>query len=396
MLIGKENSGIGTGIPVVPTGDSSAAVDAVVAGLICLDFTPVFDNPEVARITDIFRPANTILVKQAVLNPGGCVSNTGLAMCRFGTKTALVAKIGRDEFGDRIRKEIARWTSSDYLIDCAEGTAYSVVLAPRGIDRIFLHYPAGNDTFCSDDVDDSLVSRAKLFHFGYPTIMKRMYEDGGAELIRLFRRVKKLGVTTSLDSCGIDPMAPNGRIDWRPILERTLPSVDIFMPSAEELCYMLDKARLGEWRERANGADVCKILTAADVRPLAESLLEFGAAIVCVKCGEKGMYFETAGSTRLENAGRGLGPPPANWRDVRHFEPSYRPDRVLSAVGAGDVSIAAFLTRLLQGCDWKTCLLSATAAGSACVESYDVLAGLPSLAELDARIARGWEKNEAG
>ena len=60
----------------------------------------------------------------------------------------------------------------------------------------------------------------------------------------MYARVKALGVTTSLDSCGIDPLSPVGRINWELILERTIPFVDIFMPSAEELCYMLDRERL--------------------------------------------------------------------------------------------------------------------------------------------------------
>lgn len=372
---------------------SISSIDAVVAGLICLDFTPVFDNPEGSRITEIFRPANTVIVKQAVLNPGGCVSNTGLAMSRFGARTALIAKIGRDEFGEQIRKRIAHFTASDHFIECDEGTAYSVVLAPRGIDRFFLHYPAGNDSFCADDIDYELVSRAKLFHFGYPTIMKRMYENDGEELVRLMSRVKALGVTTSLDSCGIDPFAPNGQLDWRSILARAVPYTDIFMPSAEELCYMLNKERLNDWHKRANGADVCKILTEADVRPLAEILLDFGAAVVCVKCGEKGMYLATADSDRIEKVGSALKPVLSAWRDIRYFEASYRPDRVLSSVGAGDVSIAAFLTQLLRRSDWRSCLRSAVAAGAACVESYSVLDDLPSLSDLDERIARGWAKN---
>lgn len=377
-----------------PDGQPAPSIDAVVAGLICLDFTPVFDNPEGSQITEIFRPANTVIVKHAVLTPGGCVSNTGLTMCHFGAKTALIGKIGNDDFGDQVRKYVAQITSPEYFVNCDEGTAYTVVLAPRGIDRMFLHYPAGNDTFCADDIDYGLVSRAKLFHFGYPTIMKRMYENDGEELVRMMRRVKSLGVTTSLDSCGIDPLAPNGKLDWTLILERVVPHLDLFMPSAEELCFMLDKERLNDWRERAREADVCKVLTEEDVRPLAEKLLEFGAAVVCVKCGEKGMYFAAADSARMEKTGSALRDVLSGWKDVRHFEASYRPDCVLSAVGAGDVSIAAFLAQLLRGSDWRSCLRSAVAAGAACVESYSVHDELPSLAELDARIARGWIKNQ--
>ncbi len=380
-----------------PSGDAenpTGAIDAVVAGLICLDFTPVFDHPPISRMSEIFRPASTVIVRQAVMNPGGCVSNTGLAMSHFGAKTALVAKIGKDAFGDRIFNHIARYTSTDYLLYSEEGTAYSVVLAPPGIDRMFLHCPAGNDTFSADDIDYSLVSRARLFHFGYPTIMKRMYEQGGEELTRMYARVKALGVTTSLDSCGIDPLSPVGRINWELILERTIPFVDIFMPSAEELCYMLDRERLRDWKERAGGGDVCTILEEGDVRPLAARLLALGAGVVCVKCGACGYYVAAGTEERLASVGKELAATLRPWNGLRHFEASYKPDRVLSSLGAGDVSIAAFLTSLLDGCDWRTCVRRAVAAGAACVESYSVLDGLPTLAALEDRIAAGWEKND--
>jgi hypothetical protein len=74
-----------------------------------------------------------------------------------------------------------------------------VILAPPETDRIFLHDAGANDTFAADDVDYELVSHVKLFHFGYPPLMARMYERDGDELVSLFSRVKAAGVTTSLD-----------------------------------------------------------------------------------------------------------------------------------------------------------------------------------------------------
>ena len=79
-----------------------------------------------------------------------------------------------------------------------EQTSYGIVLALPGVDRIFLRCPGATDTFAADDVDLDLAARARLFYFGYPPLMARMYADGGA-LARLFESVKSLGVTTALD-----------------------------------------------------------------------------------------------------------------------------------------------------------------------------------------------------
>jgi sugar/nucleoside kinase (ribokinase family) len=77
---------------------------------------------------------------------------------------------------------------------------------------------------------------------------------------------------------------------------------------------------------------------------------------------------------------------------VRHFEKSYRPDRICSATGAGDTAIAAFLYAVMQGCDWAKCVQLSAAEGASCVETYDSLSGLRSLEELEEKIAGGWEK----
>jgi len=78
-----------------------------------------------------------------------------------------------------------------------------------------------------------------LFHFGYPPLMERMYANDGIELATIFQRVKALGLTTSLDLSMPDPSSAAGRANWHAILGATLPYVDVFLPSAEEILLML-------------------------------------------------------------------------------------------------------------------------------------------------------------
>ena len=71
--------------------------------------------------------------------------------------------------------------------------------------------------------------------------------------------------------------------------------MDFFVPSAEELCYMLDRERFYQWQERARGGDVTQILDPEeDIRPLAEMCMDMGCQILLIKCGAPGMYFKTA------------------------------------------------------------------------------------------------------
>ena len=85
-------------------------------------------------------------------------------------------------------------------------------------------------------------------------------------------------------------------------------------------------------------------------------------------------------------------PEPEKWADLEGFERSYVPERIASGTGAGDTSIAAFLTAVLEGFEPEECLQLATATGASCVASYDALSGLKSFEELREKIRRGWEK----
>ena len=76
------------------------------------------------------------------------------------------------------------------------------------------------------------------------------------------------------------------------------------------------------------------------------------------------------------------------------IQPCFRAETVCSGTGAGDVSIAAFLTALLDGETPKDCVRLAAAEGAASVTSYDALGGILPLAELKRRIENGWKTTE--
>jgi sugar/nucleoside kinase (ribokinase family) len=368
----------------------------VVAGHICLDITPVF--PETCRgdIPQLFVPGKLINVENARVHIGGAVANTGLAMAFFGADVQLMGKVGQDEFGENIARIVkSHGITGGMIVSETSHTSYSIVLAIPGHDRIFLHYPGANDTFVYDDLDMEAIRQAGLFHLGYPPLMACLYRNQGQELTKIFCAVSDAGVVTSLDLAAVDPKSPAGQADWQTILRNTLSFVDVFVPSVEELLFMLDREKFDQLIQTANGKDLTTIVNVQrDVKPLAEKALQLGAKVVLIKCGEPGVYFKTADSAQLSILENKLGFSLAGWADTEGFEASYVPEMVVSATGAGDVTIAAFLTSLLAEYPLDTCLKYATAAGACCVEAYDSLSGLKSLEEIQDKIDAGWRKNE--
>ncbi|MBO5292745.1 MAG: carbohydrate kinase family protein [Lachnospiraceae bacterium] len=367
----------------------------IAAGHICLDITPVFPPKREESLTDIMTPGRLIHMKGVDVHTGGSVANTGLAMKLLGADVSLMGKIGKDPFGDMVCNILRKYHADDgMLISEEESTSYSVVLAIPGIDRIFLHNPGANDSFCSEDVPQKALEEAALLHFGYPPIMKKMFQNDGRELVELMKRAKACGTATSLDFASIDPDSEAGEADWRKILEDVIPYVDFLVPSVEELCYMLDRERFARWKERTGNRDVTELLDVErDIKPLAEQCMKLGAKVLLIKCGAAGMYYRTADRYVLEGIGQKAGIDLERWADKSGFERSFVPDRVVSGTGAGDTSIAAFLTAMLEGYDLEESVQLAAATGACCVAAYDALSGLKPFGELKERIGRGWAKN---
>ena len=360
------------------------------AGHICLDITPVFPaGKQVDQLSSLLVPGKLIQTEAADVHTGGSVANTGLALKLLGCDVTLMGKVGDDALGMMIRSILARYGAGGLLVDPESSTSYSVVLAVPGLDRIFLHNPGANDTFTGTDIPDDVLEDAALFHFGYPPLMKHAWENNGAELVSLFRRVKEKGIATSLDLAAVDPQSPAGRADWEKILADVLPWVDFFVPSFEELCWMLDRERYN--RLASDGRDVTDGLDKeAEALPLAEQLLSMGGRIVVIKCGTSGMLLRTAGKETVAGVGSRLGLDADEWSDQKVFQPCFKADIVRSGTGAGDTSIAAFLAAVLSGRSPASCIALASAEGACCVTAYDALSGLKPLDELEERIRKGW------
>ncbi|HVH51646.1 MAG TPA: carbohydrate kinase family protein [Gaiellaceae bacterium] len=330
--------------------------DVVVAGHVCLDVIPLLDGPVELE------PGRLIRVGEAAFAPGGSVANTGIALHRLDVPVRLVGRLGHDLLGTALLDALAvHGLGADMVVAAEEATSYSIVVDPPGIDRTFLHFPGANDTFAADDVPAAVLSGARIFHFGYPPLMRRMVGADGAELERLLVHARENGLVTSLDMCRAEP----GPVDWRAVLERVLPHVDVFCPSIDDLPFAGDEPSI-----------------------FAGELLAMGAAAVAIKLGERGLYLRTSG--RVGDLCRRLDLDEAAWRDCEVSSPCFAVERVAGTTGAGDCTIAGLLAALLRGEDPAEAATAATAVGACCVEAPDGASGIPSWAEVEARVRRGW------
>jgi sugar/nucleoside kinase (ribokinase family) len=370
----------------------------VAAGHICLDVIPDLTELTGERLARLLQPGRLSVVGPVQLSTGGAASNTGLIFNRLGIPAQIMGKVGDDLFGavvHRIIEKQAPGRSSGMISDPQAHTSYTVIINPPGVDRIFLHFPGANDTFRAEDVQYDVVQRASLFHFGYPPLMEQIYQGEGQELVEMMRRVKALGVTTSLDMAFPDPQMPVGQAPWRVILERVLPWVDIFLPSLEETLFMLRKETYRDLAEGAPGGDLLAVTPPELVSELGGELLSLGAKMAGIKLGYRGMYLRTASGEVLTGMGRAAPTRVGEWECRELWAPCFKV-QVAGATGSGDATIAGFLSGLLRGLSAEQALRAAAAVGACNVEAPDALSGIQPWQATLERIAAGWEQISAG
>ena len=355
----------------------------VVAGHLCLDIIPEF-REGTSDLGALLVPGSLTEVGKAVVATGGAVSNTGQALHRLGEEVVLVAKIGNDEFGhavQRILRKAGRTLANDLIVDPNSHTSYTLVINPPGVDRAFLHSPGANHTFCAEDIDDEAVEGSDLFHFGYPPLMRNIYEQDGAELKKIFNRMKSLEILTSLDMTFVDPSSEAGRIDWQAFLENVLPSTDIFLPSLDEILFMIDREKYNQLVAEF-GENIIRGVDSELIENTAQRLIDLGVPVVLIKLGAQGLYLRTAKSV----PGRGV-----SWNNVSRFDSCFCTN-VVGTTGAGDCTIAGFLAAYVNESSAEKAMTSASATGSFSTESLDATSAIPHQSQLHARISAGWER----
>jgi sugar/nucleoside kinase (ribokinase family) len=369
------------------------APEVAVAGHICLDIIPSFHSKN-RNISDILVPGKLIDVGPASMATGGSVSNTGIALHRLGIQTLMIGKIGSDQFGSMVLGLLNAQDPSltrGMKIDSSGSTSYTIVISPPDRDRMFFHCPGVNDTFGNADIKDEQINGIRLFHFGYPPLMRKMFRHGGRELEELFQRVRKKGIITSLDMAKPDPKSEAGSANWTRILERVLPYVDLFLPSLDEILFMIDRKTFDSLIGQYDEASLPERVDTKLLDKLADTLISMGAPAVAIKLGDQGLYLRTGARTeRLANAA-GTEADSTPWRNRQLLAPCFRAS-VTGTTGAGDCTIAGFITGLLSGTDPVAVITNAAGVGACCTETSDATSGIPAWHTVINRISSGWQR----
>ncbi len=261
-----------------------------------------------------------VLADRMTLTLGSSSAIFASNISSLGAKVAFIGKIGNDKFGEIVLDSLKAENVDVSLlkIDRLLDTGITVVLNVDE-DRANVTYPGAMNHLTIEDITEEDLMKAKHLHFSSYFLQPGMWKGLG----ELFKKAKKLGLTTSFDMQW-DPLET-----WKLDIADVLPNVDVFLPNENELMFLAGKDNLND---------------------AIESIKEY-TNILVIKRGNKGSM--------------------VHFNDQLLDLPPFLNKQVVDAIGAGDSFNAGFIYKFINGNSIPECqkfgnltgAVSTTAAG---------------------------------
>lgn len=254
---------------------------------------------------------------------GGAESNLAIGLRRLGVPVAWVSRVGADELGTRVLRELrAEQVDVRARIDPERPTGLMLKSHPSGGATTVRYYRSGSAASAlsaqelAEDVPDDLLADAEILHLtGITPLLSPQARDAA---VALLERARAAGTLISFDVNLRSALAP--REVAAPLLGRIAAAADIVFGGTEELELVAEA--LGS---AGQGAGEDSLLHALHAHGIPEVVEKRGAD----------------GARAL--VGAGADPATAE-------APGIRVD-VVDTVGAGDAFVAGYLSARLEGLD---------------------------------------------
>ena len=240
-------------------------------------------------------------------NPGGAPGNFLAALNKYGCSTAMIGKVGDDMFGRLLLKtpQQAGIETRGIVVDPDQFTTLAFVSldASGNRDFSFARKPGADTCLTYDEVDEALVTGARVFHFGTLSLTNDPAREATRQAVALARAN---GVLVSLDPNLRKPLWPSEDAA-KEAIEWSLRQADIIKISDEEIEFL--------WG----------LSPEAGAKKLLE---EYGASLVYATLGPKGCHAATKNVQVTVNSPAGI--------------------HVVDTTGAGDIFGGSAMSRFLS------------------------------------------------
>jgi len=314
--------------------------DVVALGELLIDFAP--------------KSVNEDGYPTLAANPGGAPGNFLAALNRYGCKTAMIGKVGEDMFGRLLVKTLqkAGIETKGVLMDPDQFTTLAFVSLDESGNRdfSFSRKPGADTCLRPEELDESLLADARVFHFGTLSLTD---EPAASATRKAIETAKARGALISLDPNLRKPLWKN-EADAKAAIEWSLRQADIVKISDEEITFL--------WGiSPEEGAE--------------KLLKEYGVSLVYATLGPKGCYAATASAHVTVSSPSGI--------------------HVVDTTGAGDIFGGSAMSRFLA-CrkapadlteeDLKGIVRFACTAASLSTQKHGGITSVPAPEEVESRL----------
>ena len=278
-------------------------------------------------------------------NIAGAESNVAIGISKLGHKSGWISKIGKDEFGEFIVREIrgegVDISCVEYSSEYSTGVMFKQVLLGNETSVLYYRRNSAASTLSPKDIDENYIINSKILHISGVTLA--LSQTCRETINYVVDIAKEHGVIVSFD--------PNIRLklwskeDARRYLMPILYKSDIVLTGLDE----------GEI-----------LLGVSDEKSIIRELLKKGVKQVAVKLGKYGAL-----------VGDDLG--------IYKIEP--RKVTAVDNIGAGDAFNAGYLSGVIEGKSVEECGNMGCIMGAFAVASFGDIEGLPSREVFDKKIS---------
>jgi len=316
----------------------SRSIEVLTVGRVGVDLYPEQSGVPLSQVTSFAKSL------------GGTATNVAVGAARLGHSTAVLTKVGPDDFGTYVRQALTSFGVDPAYVGTAPDLLTPVVFCaldpPEDPPLLFYRLPVAPDlTLIAQDVPWALVRDVPLLWVtGTGVSVEPARQTQHDMLAHRGRSDPGSGRFTVLD------------LDWRPMF---WPSPD---DARREYAAMLASVDVAV----GNRAEVEVAVGTADPEEAARRLLDHGVRLALVKKGAEGVLVATKdGMTTVA---------------PRRVE-------VVCGLGAGDAFGGALAHGLLSGWDVERCAEYANAAGAIVASRLACADAMPTVEEVDLLLA---------
>lgn len=169
-------------------------------------------------------------IEEIRMTVAGTAGATAVDCAILGLKARAVTTVGDDEMGDFLDAKMRKFGVECTLVrrtSDVQTSATILPVRPNG-ERPALHVPGSAAVFNVADEDMDAALDADIVHVGGTGLLRSF---DGAPTVRLLKKAKDLGRTTTFDLIQANP-------ETFALVEPSLPYIDYFVPSIEEASEM--------------------------------------------------------------------------------------------------------------------------------------------------------------